>query len=35
VASEAFFISPRPLAEDYPDVYRMLALYYRQDPLHT
>ncbi len=35
VASEAFFISPQPLAEDYPEVYRMLALYYRQDPLHT
>lgn len=33
VASEAFFVLPEPLAEDYPEVYRLLSLYYRQDPL--
>ncbi|HCE10387.1 MAG TPA: hypothetical protein DEQ40_17625 [Oxalobacteraceae bacterium] len=33
VASEAFFVRPQPLMADYPDVYRLLALYYRQDPL--
>ena len=33
VASEAFFVLPEPLAEDYPDVFRLLSLYYRQDPL--
>lgn len=33
VASEAFFVLPAPLATAYPEVYRMLALYYRQDPL--
>lgn len=33
VASEAFFVKPQPLAADYPEVYRLLALYYRQDPL--
>jgi Mlc titration factor MtfA (ptsG expression regulator) len=33
VASEAFFVLPAPLAADYPDVYRLLARYYRQDPL--
>jgi Mlc titration factor MtfA (ptsG expression regulator) len=33
VASEAFFVRPQPLAADYPEVYRLLALYYRQDPL--
>ncbi|HYD97710.1 MAG TPA: M90 family metallopeptidase [Noviherbaspirillum sp.] len=33
VASEAFFVLPQPLAEDYPEIYRLLALYYRQDPL--
>lgn len=33
VASEAFFVMPQPLAEDYPEIYRLLALYYRQDPL--
>ncbi|TFW08301.1 zinc-dependent peptidase [Oxalobacteraceae bacterium OM1] len=33
VASEAFFVMPEPLAEDYPEVYGMLAKYYRQDPL--
>lgn len=33
VASEVFFVMPEPLAEDYPDVYRLLTRYYRQDPL--
>ena len=33
VASEAFFVLPEPLAEDYPEIYRLLHLYYRQDPL--
>jgi Mlc titration factor MtfA (ptsG expression regulator) len=33
VASEVFFVLPQPLARAYPDVYRLLALYYRQDPL--
>jgi Mlc titration factor MtfA (ptsG expression regulator) len=33
VASEAFFLAPDYLAEDYPDVYRLLACYYRQDTL--
>ncbi|WP_292936412.1 M90 family metallopeptidase [Noviherbaspirillum sp.] len=33
VASEAFFVLPEPLAEDYPEIYRLLAQYYRQDPL--
>lgn len=33
VASEAFFVRPQPLAADYPEVYRLLAQYYRQDPL--
>lgn len=34
VASEAFFVLPLPLAEDYPEIYRLLSQYYRQDPLH-
>ncbi len=33
VASEAFFVLPQPLAAAYPEVYRLLAGYYRQDPL--
>ena len=33
VASEAFFVMPQPLADAYPEVYRLLARYYRQDPL--
>lgn len=33
VASEAFFVQPGPLAADYPAIYRLLAQYYRQDPL--
>jgi MtfA peptidase len=32
VASEAFFVTPRPLKEEQPVVYRLLASYYRQDP---
>ncbi|WP_420473988.1 zinc-dependent peptidase [Noviherbaspirillum sp. ST9] len=35
VASEAFFVLPEPLSEDYPEVYRLLSHYYRQDPLGT
>lgn len=33
VASEMFFVMPQPLASNYPHVYRLLARYYRQDPL--
>jgi len=33
VASEAFFVQPAPLALAYPTVYRLLARYYRQDPM--
>jgi MtfA peptidase len=33
VASEAFFVLPAPLAEDYPEIYRLLSMYYRQYPL--
>lgn len=33
VAAEAFFVYPEPLREDYPDVYRLLAAYFRQDLL--
>jgi Mlc titration factor MtfA (ptsG expression regulator) len=33
VASEAFFVSPQPLATDYPEIYRLLSLYYRQETL--
>ncbi|OGB24658.1 MAG: hypothetical protein A3I66_11730 [Burkholderiales bacterium RIFCSPLOWO2_02_FULL_57_36] len=33
VASEVFFLQPQPLASDYPEVYTLLAHYYRQDPL--
>lgn len=33
VASEAFFVHPEPLAGAYPDVFRLLKAYYRQDPL--
>lgn len=35
VASEAFFVAPQPLAAAYPEVYRKLQAYYRQDPLGT
>jgi len=33
VASEAFFVLPRPLADAFPEIYRLLVMYYRQDPL--
>ena len=33
VASEAFFVMPEPLAADYPQVFRLLSQYYRQQPL--
>jgi MtfA peptidase len=33
VASEAFFVLPQPLAAAYPDAFRLLMMYYRQDPL--
>ncbi|MBV8665002.1 MAG: zinc-dependent peptidase [Burkholderiaceae bacterium] len=33
VASEVFFVAPSGLAIDYPDVYRLLARYYRQEPI--
>lgn len=33
VASEAFFVLPEPLARDYPAVFELLRLYYRQNPL--
>jgi Mlc titration factor MtfA (ptsG expression regulator) len=33
VASETFFVDPQALSADYPHVYRLLAQYYRQDPL--
>lgn len=33
VASETFFVDPVPLADGYPDVYRLLSAYYRQQPL--
>lgn len=32
VTSEAFFETPRILQREYPDVYRQLAAFYRQDP---
>jgi MtfA peptidase len=32
VASEAFFVTPQPLQEEQPALYRLLASYYRQDP---
>lgn len=33
VSAEAFFVLPRPLQQAYPDVYQLLAAYFRQDPL--
>jgi len=33
VVSEAFFETPEVIAEAYPDVYRQLRAFYRQDPL--
>lgn len=32
VTSEAFFETPRILQREYPDIYRQLAAFYRQDP---
>lgn len=32
VSSEAFFVSPAPLARELPEWYGLLARYYRQDP---
>ena len=32
VTSEAFFVTPDTLDLEYPDVYRQLAAFYRQDP---
>jgi Mlc titration factor MtfA (ptsG expression regulator) len=32
IASELFFVWPGALLEPYPEVYRQLAAYYRQDP---
>ena len=33
VASEAFFVAPARLAEDYPEIHRLLVAWFRQDPL--
>jgi Mlc titration factor MtfA (ptsG expression regulator) len=33
VASEAFFVRPAPMAAAYPEIYRLLSQYYRQDTL--
>jgi hypothetical protein len=33
VTSEAFFETPHALRQEYPDVYRQLAAFYRQDPV--
>lgn len=33
VASESFFVLPQTLASGYPEIYALLARYYRQDPL--
>ncbi len=33
VISEAFFEAPEVVADNYPDVYRQLQAFYRQDPL--
>jgi Mlc titration factor MtfA (ptsG expression regulator) len=32
VASECFFVAPADLRDAYPDFYRLLSRYYRQDP---
>jgi MtfA peptidase len=32
VCSEALFVQPRPFEAQYPQLYRLLARYYRQDP---
>jgi Mlc titration factor MtfA (ptsG expression regulator) len=33
VASEVFFVAPTQLIADYPDVYRLLSQYYRQETI--
>jgi MtfA peptidase len=33
VSSEAFFVTPQALKEEQPAMYRLLASYYRQDPV--
>jgi len=33
VASEVFFVAPAQLIADYPDVYRLLSRYYRQETI--
>jgi len=35
VVSELFFVWPQVLLRSYPEVYRQLGLYYRQDPADT
>ena len=35
VSSEIFFTRPKCLSSSYPEVYRMLSRFYRQDPLHA
>ena len=34
VATETFFEQPQALKRQYPDLYEVLAIYYRQDPIH-
>jgi MtfA peptidase len=35
VCSEALFVQPGAFEAEYPELYRLLARYYRQDPAHT
>lgn len=35
VCSEALFVQPEAFEAEYPELYRLLARYYRQDPAHT
>ncbi len=35
VLSEAFFTKPQVVADEFPELYRLLASYYRQDPLRS
>ncbi|ACC70137.1 M90 family metallopeptidase [Paraburkholderia phymatum] len=35
VCSEALFVKPREFEAEYPELYRLLARYYRQDPAHV
>ncbi len=35
VLTEAFFTGPQDVADEFPELYRLLAAYYRQDPLAT